>query len=100
MMPVEKAIEVAHTLQKPRNPGKASIMGPERDQVYVHDFVGANFTVTSLLGSDRHAEIAQERLRHAAELDVTAPGSAKQGDMVTVKVKVSNVGAGQTYPRV
>ena len=98
MMPLEKAIEVAQTLEKPKNPGKASIMGPERDQVYTHEFVGGNFTVTSLLGSERHAEIARGRLQHAAELDVQGPESAQKGSMVTVKVKVTNVGAGHHLP--
>lgn len=98
MMPVEKAIEVARTLEKPKNPGKASIMGPERDQVYTHEFVGANYTVTSLLGSDRHAEIARERLKGAAEVEILAPESAQKGGLVTVKVKVTNVGAGHNLP--
>ena len=98
MMPVGKAIDVARTLEKPKNSGKASIMGPERDQVYTHEFVGANYTVTSLLGSDHHAEIARERLKSAAEVDIFAPESAEKGDLVTLKVKVANVGAGHNLP--
>ena len=44
-------------------------MGPERDQVYTHEFVGGNFTVTSLLGSQEHADIARKRLQSAARID-------------------------------
>ena len=98
MMPVEKAIEVARTLERPTHSGKASVMGPERDQVYSHEFVGANSTVTSLLGSGGHAEKAKKRLQNAAELEIIAPETANRGEMVTVKVKVTNVGAGHHLP--
>lgn len=98
MMPVEAVVEAARTLEKPVRPGKASIMGPERDQVYTHDFVGGNFTVTSLLGSDRHANIARKRLQSAAELYILAPDPVGRGEMVTIKVKVTNVGAGHHLP--
>ncbi|MEE9505399.1 MAG: multiheme c-type cytochrome [Thermodesulfobacteriota bacterium] len=98
MMPVEQAIETAKTLKKQKNPGKACTTGPERDQVYTHEFVGANFTVTSLLGSPQHAEMAKKRLQSAAELTVNLPETAEKGNIVTVGVKVTNVGAGHNLP--
>jgi hypothetical protein len=98
MMPVEKAIETAKTLKKPRNPGKPCISGPERDNMFTHEFVGANFTVPALLGYKKHAGIAEARLKSAAELDLIAPALIKTGDMATVSVKVTNVGAGHNLP--
>ena len=61
MMPLQQSIETARTLKKQSNAGKACSMGPDRDQLYTHEFVGANFTVTSLLDSPEHAEIAREQ---------------------------------------
>ncbi len=98
MMPVETAIEVARTLRKPKNPGKASPLGPHRDTVYTHEFVGANFTVTALLGSERHAEIARKRLQSAAELELFLPKEADDGDIARFTVRVHNVGAGHNLP--
>ena len=51
MMPVEKAIEAARTLVRPANPGRAAMGGPQREQVFTHEFVGANAVVTELLGA-------------------------------------------------
>ncbi len=98
MMPLEKAIEVARTLKKPVNPGKASPLGPDRETVYTHEFVGANFTVTALLGAEKHAGIAVERLKSAAELKVHLPEKAVTGQLVRFKVEVINVGAGHNLP--
>ena len=98
MMPLEKAIEVARTLKKPVNPGKASPLGPERDNVYTHEFVGGNFTVTALLGAEKHSKIAIGRLQSAAELKIHLPDKAVMGQLVRFKVEVLNVGAGHNLP--
>jgi hypothetical protein len=98
MMPLEKAIEVARTLKKPVNPGKASPLGPERDNVYTHEFVGGNFTVTALLGAQKHSKIAEGRLQSAAELKIHLPDKAVMGQLVRFKVEVLNVGAGHNLP--
>jgi hypothetical protein len=98
MMPVEKAIEAARTLVPPQNPGRASPMGPDRPNIFSHEFVGANFTVTRLLGADRHAGIAEARLKSAARLDLFPPKEAVRGDIARLKVRVNNVGAGHNLP--
>jgi Zn-finger protein len=98
MMPVEKAIETARTMQKQTNPGKAAIMGPERDNVHTHEFVGANFTLPALLGSEKHSEIATARLQSAADVAILLPDEVKAGELASVKVKVTNVGAGHNLP--
>lgn len=98
MMPVSNAARVARTLEKPVNPGKASPLGPERDTVYTHEFVGANFTVPALLGSETHSRIARARLESAAELNIHLPEKALTGQLVRFKVEVFNVGAGHNLP--
>jgi hypothetical protein len=98
MMPVEKAVEAARTLVKPVNPGKASPLGPQRDTVYTHEFVGANFALPTLLGSERHARIAEERLKSAARLQIHLPEKALSGELVRFKVEVMNVAAGHNLP--
>jgi hypothetical protein len=98
MMPVEKAVEAARTLKKPVNPGKASPMGPMRDTVHTHQFVGANFTVPSLLGAGEHSKIAEARLKSAAEIGVHLPEKAVSGSLVRFKVEVFNIGAGHNLP--
>jgi len=98
MMPIEKAIEAARTLVKPVNPGKASPMGPERETVYNHEFVGGNFTLPSLLGSDMHSRLARQRLQSAAELKIHLPDRAVSGQIVRFKVEVINVAAGHNLP--
>jgi PGF-CTERM protein len=42
------------------NPGKASGIGPERDHVYTHHFVGGNAVVTGVIGSEVHQRMAEE----------------------------------------
>ncbi len=98
MMPVEKAIEAARTLERPVNPGQPCITGPKRDNMFTHEFVGANFTVPALLGHKEHAAIAEKRLQSAAEVAVTAPDSVSPGQMTSFSVKVTNVGAGHNLP--
>ena len=98
MMPVEKAIEAARTLKRPVNPGRPCIIGPRRDNMFTHEFVGANFTVTALLGHPEHAGIAEKRLKSAAELAVQAPPAAGPGEPVTVSVTIKNIAAGHNLP--
>ncbi len=98
MMPIEKAIETAKTLKRPQNPGQPCMMGPKRDNMFTHEFVGANFTVTSLLGSKKHSAIAEKRLKSAAELEVIAPHTVSPGSLANITVKVTNVGAGHNLP--
>lgn len=98
MMPVEKAIEAARTLKKPVNPGKPCVMGPDRENMFTHEFVGANFTVPTLLNHKDHAGIAVERLKSAATLDIISTDKVKAGTLAEIKVKVTNVGAGHNLP--
>jgi len=98
MMPVDKAAQTARTLVKQKNQARSAPMGPERDTVFTHEFIGANFTVTEILGNKEHAEIARQRLRSAAELTAEAPAGVKAGEMEKIAVTVTNVGAGHNLP--
>ncbi|HWR98747.1 MAG TPA: multiheme c-type cytochrome [Candidatus Methanoperedens sp.] len=98
MMPVEKAIETAKTLVKQRNPGTAAVGGPQREQVYTHEFVGANAVVTDLLGAKQHAAIGVKRLQNAASVALELPAQAEAGRLVQFRVKVRNETAGHNLP--
>jgi hypothetical protein len=98
MMPVEKAIEAAKPLVKPVNPGQPCVTGPKREQMYTHEFVGANAVVTDLLGAKQHAAIAVTRLQNAASIALELPAKAVAGSIVKFKVKVRNETAGHNLP--
>ena len=46
MMPVEKAIEAAQDARQAGQPRPPCVGGPKREQMYTHEFVGANAVVT------------------------------------------------------
>ncbi len=98
MQPIENAIEVARTLRKPKNPGWAAKGAPKRPHIYTHEFIGGNFTVTGLMGAAKHADLAKQRLRSAATVDVLAPQHVIPGSIGNFSVKVTNVGAGHDLP--
>lgn len=84
-------------VEKP-NLGKAAVDGPRREHVYTHEFVGGNVGITELLGSLRHSNLAVERLKAAATLEILLPSSAEPGRDAEIGVKVTNVGAGHSLP--
>jgi hypothetical protein len=98
MMPVEKAVETARTLVKQTNPGQPCISGPQRAQMYTHEFVGANAVVTDLLGAKQHAALAVQRLQNAASIKLELPEAVDAGSLVTLTVRVRNETAGHNLP--
>jgi mono/diheme cytochrome c family protein len=83
---------------RPDNPGKACVMGPEREHVWTHYFVGANAVVTKLLDSDVHAKMAIERLQNAADLEILQNNDYNKNALSNIKIKVINSGAGHYLP--
>ena len=83
---------------RPDNPGKASDVGPERDHIWTHYFVGANAAVTNIMGSEMHAKMAVERLQNAADLQLITDDSYRKNNISVVRVKVINSGAGHYLP--
>ncbi len=73
------------------NPGKAAAFGPDREHIYSMTFAGGNVA----LGN---AELAEERLRGAATLEIDAPKVVEPGQDGTVTVTVTNSGAGHHLP--
>ena len=84
--------------ERPDNPGKACINGPEREHIWTHYFVGANAVVTKLLGSEKHAAMAVERLQNAADLELIKDAGYEKESLAQIKVKVINSGAGHYLP--
>ncbi len=72
------------------DPGKAAGMGPEREHIYRMTFAGGNVA----LGD---AELAEERLKAAATLELDVPEVVTSGE-VPVKTTITNVGAGHYLP--
>jgi len=73
------------------NAGTAAAGGPQRQHIYTMTFVGGNVG----LGD---AQLAEERLKAAATLEISAPEVVAPGASADVTVKVTNSGAGHSLP--
>jgi len=73
------------------NPGKAAAMGPTRDHIYTMTFVGGNVA----LGD---ADLAEERLKAAATLDLEVEDTIAAGEKAELNTIITNVGAGHYIP--
>ena len=81
-----------------KNPGKAATGGKEREHIYTHYFVGGNTMIPSLLGSDKHAELARDMLKSAAKMEIVSLQNMRPGATATVILRVHNSGAGHKLP--
>lgn len=79
-----------------RLPGKASVLGPERDHVADHYFVGPNIVFADAPGAEDLKELSLALLRKAASLEVT--GATYADGRISVNVDVTNKGAGHSIP--
>ncbi|WP_254463179.1 MULTISPECIES: multiheme c-type cytochrome [Photobacterium] len=81
------------------NPGKSAIMGKDRKHIYSHDFSGGNSTLLEYLGHSESAQLSRDMLRSAATIEfMNLPSHVIPGEPVTIKVKVTNTGAGHKLP--
>jgi hypothetical protein len=87
-------IPATGSTDRPLNPGPAADYTEERPHIFTHYFVGGNSGVTRASGFDDKAKMAEERLKHAAEIAMTT----KDGAPETVVVSVTNSGAGHDLP--
>ena len=80
---------------RPKNPGVASDIGPERPHVFTHNFVGGNNFMPGLFddGQDQ-IKMAEERLRNAAVLSLDTGDIGNNRFTVTI----TNSGAGHKLP--
>jgi len=74
--------------ERPDNPGKAADEGPFRKHIWTHYFVGANTLITKLQGSDVHAQMAIERLKHAADLELIKTKPYRKSGVSYIKIKL------------
>ncbi len=79
-----------------KSPGKSAAMGPRRDHVFSHWFVGGNAAMSAILGPTVQADMARERLAAAATLEILAPEAS--GGKLRWTVRVHNTGAGHYLP--
>lgn len=82
--------------RRPDRRNRAATMGPLRDHVYSHYFVGANRDMARHLGNTLQEELAVERIQAAATLEVTDAGF-RDGHLGW-RVRVTNSGAGHYLP--
>lgn len=80
------------------NPGTVAVGGPERDHWYTHYSVGGNAPLPDILGSKKHEQLAIERLKSAATLDINIMEEAAAGEEMSIEVIVTNIGAGHKIP--
>jgi hypothetical protein len=79
---------------RPENPGSSADYSQERPHTYTHYFVGGNSGVPASFGDTEKPGMAEERLQHAATLDLDLSDLDKK----QVGIVVSNTGAGHSLP--
>ncbi|MCG8634139.1 MAG: cytochrome c family protein [Desulfobacterales bacterium] len=85
-------IPATGSTERPANPGAAADYSDERPHIFTHYFVGANSGVPAEFGDAEKPAMAEERLKHAATLDLSGITDTK------VTVTVTNTGAGHSLP--
>ena len=88
--------------ERPDNPGFASpeIMGgKKRPHIWTHYFVGGSTAPISLPpNSETQPQLAIERLKHAATLDILIDPGYKRGNLLRFQVDIKNTGCGHYLP--
>jgi hypothetical protein len=83
----------------PTYAGKAAIMGKTRQDIRSHYFTGGNVTLLEYFGETEAAERARQLLRRAGDIEILDPPAVlERGQQATVRVRVSNTGAGHKLP--
>lgn len=79
-----------------KTPGRASLMGKQRDNLAYHGFIGGSSYVQDAMGNTKQAELSREYLRSAAEIKLAE--QIKEDGTLELTVEVHNVGAGHKIP--
>ncbi|MFC1607784.1 multiheme c-type cytochrome [Candidatus Latescibacterota bacterium] len=82
--------------ERPDYPGTSAEMGEERPHIWRHSVVGANVYMPEILGNSEKVELARERLKKAAVIEIM-PGFEKSR-LNSLTVRVINEGAGHMLP--
>jgi hypothetical protein len=97
MSRVEDARQVAESLKPIVRQGQSALDGPQR-AIFPHYFIGGNVEADHLANGPRHAEMAEARLRSAAQIELQTPATVKAGEAFHFEVAVRNVAAGHNIP--
>jgi len=88
--------------ERPDNPGFATpeIMGgKKRPHIWTHYFVGGSVTPISLPpNSEVQPQMAIDRLKNAATLELLVDPASKKGDLLKFQVNIKNTGCGHYLP--
>jgi hypothetical protein len=79
-----------------KTPGRAALMGKERDNLAFHGFVGGSSYAQDAMGNKAQAEMSRDFLRAAAEIKLTE--MVLNDETLELTVEVHNVGAGHKIP--
>ena len=82
----------------PNITGKAAIMGPERHDLSTHYFNGGNVALLNYFGEKENAQRSRDLLKRAGAIEFVELPTFIAGKDATVKIKVSNKGAGHKLP--
>jgi len=94
----QNGVECQHC-HMPPSPGRAAIMGPQRDDIASHGFPGGNTSLATRFGHHDAAEQSRNLLRSAATLRILpTPGELQAGSLASIGVEVHNSGTGHKLP--
>lgn len=79
-------------------PGRSASSSPKRDNIFIHEFVGANYFMLNELSDGIAGDAAVESLQQAATIDVSVPTDVLPGNEVSFDVSITNSGAGHKLP--
>lgn len=79
-----------------KSPGRASLMGKQRDNIAYHGFIGGSSYAQDAMGNAKQAEMSREFLRAAAEVKLAK--RVTDDGTLELTVDVHNVGAGHKLP--
>jgi len=80
--------------ERPDYPGSSAMMGEERPHIYRHYVVGGNTLLPRFFDRDDKADLARERLTHAAQLEIMQT----EDTPTEFTVRITNSGAGHMLP--
>lgn len=99
MMPTGIAAEVADRFNKPKNPGRAAIVGGKmRESVHVHRFVGGSLIMEKGTRSNVQDKEIKRRLKGATQLKLKMLKNESKKGIYTLEVTVINERAGHNIP--
>ena len=88
-------IPATGSTERPDNPGKSCVFGPDRPHIFTHYVVGGNVVIPA---NETTKQLAIERLQNCAELEIVVPEKIQLFKANSFQVIVKNTGAGHYLP--